>query len=223
MVMSPNPASYKTDIHQYSPGEETVNAASHGLGIILSITGLVFLIIYSVSNGNGYHLVSSIIYGTTLIFLYSASTLYHAAYQPKIKRFFQQLDHCAIFLLIGGTYTPFTLVTLQGGWGWTIFGLVWGLAAVGCILELLLGHRFKRLSLAVYIGLGWIIIIAVKPMIDSIDKGGLLLLFAGGLSYSLGTFFYAHEKKAYNHAIWHLFVLGGSVFHFFAVFCYVIP
>lgn len=207
----------------YNINEEIANSVSHGLGVALSITGLVLLIVYSVSNGNGYHIVSSTIFGATLIILYSTSTLYHALSQPKLKLLFQKLDHSAIYLLIAGTYTPYTLVTLRGGLGWLMFGIVWGLAIGGCLLELLLKNLNDRFSLILYIALGWVIIFAIGPMIARIDTGGLIFLIAGGLSYSFGTFFYTREKKAYSHAIWHLFVLGGSICHFFSIFYFVIP
>ena len=155
--------------------------------------------------------------------LYGASTLYHAITIPNIKKRLQKIDHAAIFLLIAGTYTPFTLVNLRDGWGWTLFGFVWSIAIAGFIMELLVKKRYHRVSLGLYLGLGWSVMLVIKPLIDSIDAGGMVLLVSGGLFYTLGVIFYAWEKLLYNHAIWHLFVLAGSALHFFAVLLYVIP
>ncbi len=207
----------------YSSKEEFANAATHGLGILLSITALVLMVVYSVLKGDGYHIVSTSIFGASLIVLYSMSTLYHVMQKPRLKKVFRALDHSSIFLLIAGTYTPFTLVNLHGPWGWTLFGLVWGFALFGIIIETVTGQRFKKISLGLYIGMGWLILIAVVPLIENVEPGGLGLLLAGGLSYTLGVAFYVWKSLFLNHAIWHLFVLAGSIFHFFAVFLYVIP
>lgn len=207
----------------YSSKEEFANAATHGLGILLSITALVLMVVYSVLKGDGYHIVSTSIFGASLIVLYSMSTLYHVMQKPRLKKVFRTLDHSSIFLLIAGTYTPFTLVNLHGAWGWTLFGLVWGFALFGIIIETFTGQRLKRISLGLYIGMGWLILIAVVPLIENVEPGGLALLLAGGLSYTLGVAFYVWKSLFLNHAIWHLFVLAGSIFHFFAVFFYVIP
>ena len=142
---------------------------------------------------------------------------------PDLKRVLQKLDHAAIFLLIAGTYTPFTLVNLRGGWGWTLFGMVWSIAIAGMIMELIVKKRYKRISVGLYLGLGWMIMIAIGPMITHVAPGGLALLLVGGLFYSLGVIFYVWKTLVYHHAIWHLFVLAGSASHFFAVFLYVIP
>jgi hemolysin III len=149
--------------------------------------------------------------------------LYHSIPHERAKNVLQRLDHAAIFLLIAGTYTPFTLVSLRGSWGWGLFGLVWSIAIAGIVLELFVKKRMKRLSVTLYLGLGWIVVFAIKPMIASIETGGLLLLLAGGLCYSFGVIFYAWKKLAFNHAIWHLFVLAGSILHFFSVLFYVVP
>ncbi|MGB5279411.1 MAG: hemolysin III family protein [Gammaproteobacteria bacterium] len=207
----------------YSDKEEIAHSVTHGIGALLSVIGLVTLVFYSSMYGDGWHIVSSSIYGLTLITLYTSSTLYHAITIPDIKKFLQKLDHAAIFLLIAGTYTPFTLVNLRGGWGWTLFGIVWSIAIAGMIMELIVKQRYKRLSLGLYLGLGWIVMIAIGPMIANVETGGLILLLVGGLFYSLGVIFYVWKTLVYHHAVWHLFVLAGSASHFFAVFYYVIP
>lgn len=207
----------------YSPGEEIAHATTHGVGVALAIAGLAVMVSFSSLYGDAWHITSSSIYGATLVLCFSASTLYHGIPHPRAKRVLQQIDHAAIFLLIAGTYTPFTLVSMRGPWGWTLFGLVWGLAIAGMVLELATRGRYQRLSLAMYLGLGWLVLIAVKPMWATVDSGGLILLLAGGLCYSLGVIFYAWKRLAYHHAVWHLFVLAGALFHFFAVLFYVIP
>lgn len=209
--------------NHYSIGEEIAHAVTHGLGILLSIGGLAVLVAFSALYGDAWHITSTSIYGTTLILLYTASTLYHGLPHAKAKQVLQRLDHAAIFLLIAGTYTPFTLVNLRGGWGWTLFGLVWGIAIAGMVLELACKKRYKRLSITLYLGLGWLVLIAIKPMLTSVDTGGLILLLAGGLCYSGGVIFYVWKKLTYHHAVWHLFVLAGSVLHFFSVLFYVVP
>lgn len=207
----------------YSVGEEIAHAVTHGIGIPLSIAALAILVAFSALYGDAWHVVSTAIYGATLILLYTASTLYHGIPHLGAKRVLQQLDHAAIFLLIAGTYTPFTLVSLRGTWGWTLFGLVWGIAVLGLYIELWGSSKLRRWSLLLYLGMGWLIIIAIKPMLASVETGGLLLLLAGGLSYTLGAVFYAWERLSYNHAIWHLFVLAGSILHFFSILFYVVP
>jgi len=207
----------------YSPREEIANAVTHGIGMLLSISALILLVVYATINGDSYHIVGCSIFGASLILLYSMSTMYHMVKTPKMKRIFRALDHSSIFLLIAGTYTPFTLVNLHGSWGWTIFGLVWGIAVLGIVLETVTRQRYKKLSLTLYIGMGWLIIIAVKPLLQTVDTGGIILLVGGGLFYSLGVIFYIWKSLVFNHAIWHLFVLAGSILHFFAVFFYVIP
>ena len=207
----------------YSLGEEIAHAVSHGIGILLSIAGLAVLVAFASLYGDAWHITSSSIYGATLILLYTASTLYHGIPQPAAKRVLRRLDHAAIFLLIAGTYTPFTLVNLRGGWGWTLFGLVWGFALLGVVLETVLKRRIKWLSLSLYLGLGWLVVIAIEPLLVAVEPGGLVLLLAGGLCYSLGVIFYVWKRLAYHHAVWHLFVMAGSLLHFFSVFFYVLP
>ncbi len=208
---------------RYSLGEEIAHVVTHGVGIPLSIAGLVILVAFSSLYGDAWHIISSTIYGVTLILCYTASTLYHGIPLPRAKQLLRQLDHASIFLLIAGTYTPFTLVNLRGAWGWTLFGLVWGIALAGMALELIARKRYKRLSISLYLGLGWLVVIAIQPMLESVGTGGLLLLLAGGLCYSLGVIFYVWKRLAYHHAVWHLFVLGGSIFHFFSILFYVVP
>ncbi len=207
----------------YSPREELAHALTHGLGVILGIIGLVILLVQASSHGDAWHVTSSAIYGASLIILYLASTVYHAAPIGKLKVLLQKFDHAGIFLLIAGTYTPFTLVSLRGGWGWSIFGVVWGLALIGFYHELFARRQFRNLSLGLYLIMGWMIMIAIKPMIASVPPGGLWLLLAGGLSYTFGVAFYLWKSLRFHHAIWHLFVLGGSICHFLAIMLYVIP
>lgn len=202
---------------KYSLGEEIAHSVSHGIGALLSAVGLGFLVWLSVQYGDIWHVTSSIVYGVSLILLYSASTLYHAIPHPKAKRIFQLLDHSMIFVLIAGTYTPFALVSLQGPWGWSLFGVVWGIAFAGILLETLKKERIKWLSLSLYLGLGWMAVVVIKPMLEMVPTVGLLFLLAGGLSYSLGVVFYVRKQMLYHHAIWHLFVMAGSGLHFCAV------
>ena len=208
---------------RYSIGEEIAHTITHGMGMLLSVAGLAVLVGFASVNGDAWHIVSCSIYGATLFLLYSASTLYHGIPHPRAKPVLRQLDHAAIYLLIAGTYTPFMLVSLRGPWGWSLFGVIWGIALLGVVLEFINLKRFKRLSLALYLGLGWIVVIAINPMLDQVAPGGLVLLLIGGLCYSFGVIFYVWKKLAYHHAIWHVFVLAGSIFHFFSVLLYVIP
>ncbi|MEA3588186.1 hemolysin III family protein [Pseudidiomarina sp. 1APP75-27a] len=218
--MSTKPVSRKK---AYSIAEEVAHSITHGVGAVASIVGLVVMILWSAAYGDTWHIVSVSIYGASLILLYTASTLYHAFPWPRIKSFFQHIDHAAIYFLIAGTYTPFALINLRGPWGWTLLGVVWGIAIVGVILELSLSERKKWLSLSLYLGLGWMAVVAIKPMITHVEVGGLMLLLAGGLAYSLGVIFYVWKSLKYHHAIWHMFVLAGSVLHFFSIFYYVLP
>lgn len=212
-----------TDISQYSIGEEIANAVTHGIGTLLSIAGLVVMVSFAALYGDAWHIVSASIFGGSLILLYASSTVYHSVWHDRSKNILQRIDHSAIFLLIAGTYTPFALVNLRGPWGWTLLGLVWSVALLGIILQVCPRKRNERLSLALYLGLGWMALAAIKPFLANVETGGLVLLLIGGLSYSLGVIFYIRDKLSYNHAIWHVFVLAGSTFHFFAVLFYVIP
>lgn len=207
----------------YSIKEEIAHGVTHGIGVLMSVIGLAMLVEYSRRYGDAWHIVSSGIYGLTLVALYTSSTLYHSVTSPDLKKVLRRLDHAAIFLLIAGTYTPFTLVNLRGGWGWTLFGMVWSIAIAGMIMELIVKRRYRRISIGLYLGLGWLVMIAIEPMIANVAAGGLVLLLVGGLFYSLGVIFYVWKTLVYHHAIWHLFVLAGSTSHFFAVLLYVIP
>ena len=207
----------------YSFAEELAHAITHGAGLLASVVGLVVLIVFASLRGTAWHVVGTSLYGTTLVLLYAASTLYHALPSSRAKRVFQVLDHAAIYLLIAGTYTPFTLVNLRGPWGWTLFGMVWGLAALGIVLEAVAQQRVRALSVVLYLGLGWLVAIAVKPLLAAVAPGGLILLLLGGLAYSGGVGFYGWRRLPYHHAVWHVFVLAGSVCHYFAVLFYVIP
>ncbi len=210
------------DVNDFSIIEEIWHAISHGIGLALSIAGLTILVSFSAMNGSAITIVSSAIFGTTLILLYGSSTLYHAITHHDIKQRFQQFDHASIYLLIAGSYTPITLVSLGGAWGWSIFAAVWTIAVIGIYITFVYPRRFEKLSLLLYVIMGWIIVIAIKPLLASMESGGLWLLLAGGLSYTAGVIFYVWEKLPFNHAIWHLFVLGGSILHFFMVLLYVI-
>ena len=203
--------------------EEIMNAVTHGIGTLLAVAGLVLLTVFASLYGDIWHVISFSIYGTTLVLLYLASTLYHSFTNERLKVIFKILDHSAIYLLIAGTYTPFTLVPLHGVLGWTVFGLVWGLAILGIVLKVFFAGQFKMASTLCYILMGWFILIAIKPLIATVAINGIIWLIVGGLLYTLGSVFYLWNKLPYNHAIWHLFVLAGSISHFIAVFLYVLP
>ena len=207
----------------YSLGEEIAHSVTHGVGAVLSIAGLVIMVTLAALRGNAWHVVSCSIFGASLVFLYTSSTLYHSITHPGAKKVLRVFDHSAIFLLIAGTYTPFTLVSLRGGWGWTLFVIVWGLALVGVVYKITAKRRYRLLSVVLYVGMGWLVLVAIKPMVSSVATPGLLLLLAGGLFYTLGLIFYVWKRLPYSHAVWHLFVLAGSISHFFAVLLYVIP
>jgi len=209
-------------IPAYSVKEEIVNVITHGLGLLLSIPALVLLIVYASTQGTVWHIVSFSIYGSTLVTLYLASTLYHAARKPNARRKLNIFDHSAIYLLIAGTYTPFLLVTLKGAWGWSLFGVVWGFAIVGVVMKFFFMSKYKVVSALAYILMGWVIIIAVKPLINNLETGGLWWLLAGGISYTVGAVLYTLKKLPYHHGIFHVFVLGGSFAHWMAVFYYVL-
>ena len=201
----------------YTLGEEIANGITHGIGALLSVAALVILVVMGAIRGDAWHVVSFSIYGSSLIILFLASTLYHSIQHPKAKPFLRRFDHASIYLLIAGTYTPFTLISLRGAWGWSIFGVVWGLALAGIIFKMFFIGRFEVLSTVAYVGMGWICVIAYRQMIDSLTPSGLAWLIAGGVVYTVGVLFYAVRKIPYGHAVWHLFVLGGSICHFFAV------
>lgn len=207
----------------YSFGEEVANAVTHGIGIVLSIAALTLLVAFAALFGDAWRIASGIVYGITLVLLYTSSTLYHSFPWPKAKYVFKILDHASIYLLIAGTYTPFTLVTLQGPWGWGLFAAVWGLALLGVGLEAFWVFRPRWVSAVVYLAMGWLVIIAIKPLVAALPPAGLWLLVGGGLAYTLGCVFYVLKRVPYMHAVWHLFVLAGSVLHFLGVMLYVVP
>ena len=227
---SPN-TSTKPDkyVRPYTLGEEIANSIIHGLGVGLSVAALTMLIVFAVQSGNPWALASAIVYGLSLVLEYTASTLYHSFPQPKVKHVFKILDHAGIYLLIAGSYTPFTLVTLrnvpfgnlQNGGMW-LFALVWALAIAGISTEAFWTYRPRWLSAAVYLAMGWLVVLAIQPLAASLPPAGLWLLVAGGLSYTVGTIFYVLKKVPYMHAIWHVFVLAGSILHFIAVLVFVI-
>ncbi len=208
---------------RYSIREEIASSVTHGIGILLSFAALIIMLIYAVRYGTVWHIIGAAVFGSGLIMAYTSSTLYHSFQKEKVKAVFRTLDHVSIFVLIAATYTPLTLVNLRGPWGWSIFGVVWGLALFGIVIECTPLHRFRLASVMLYIGMGWIVIVALKPMLVVVQPGGLILLLAGGLAYTFGCLFYAWKRLPYNHAIWHLFVLGGSICHFFAILFYVLP
>ena len=210
----------------YTLGEEVAHALTHGIGIVLAIAGLTVMVARATLYGNAWHIVGAAIFGATLVLMYTASTLYHsipAEQLPNTKRVLRIVDHSSIYLLIAGTYTPFTLVTLSGPWGWSLFATVWTLALVGVVFKIFATGKFEKLSLAIYLGMGWCVIVAIKPLMRTLETGGLVLLIGGGLAYTGGVAFYAWERLRYHHAIWHAFVLAGSVLQYFAVLFYVIP
>jgi len=207
----------------YSPTEEKINIISHAVGFIFSIAALALLVVWASLYGNAWHIVSVSIFGTSLVTLYAASTLYHNARDPQIRSRLKVFDHASIYALIAGTYTPFTLVTLSGAVGWVIFGLSWGAALTGIILKLFFTGRYNLLSTIMYVLMGWMIVFAIKPLINNLPREGLLWLLAGGISYTIGAILYSIKKIPLNHAIFHIFVLFGSFCHFIAVFFYVLP
>jgi hemolysin III len=207
----------------FSIGEEIAHAVTHGLGALLSVVGLVVLVVRAELYGNSWHVIACSVFGATLVMMYTASALYHGIPHPKAKKVLRVLDHSLIFFLIAGTYTPFTLVTLHGPTGWALFALTWGLAIAGVVFKLFATGRFEKLSLAFYLGMGWCAVLAIQPLLERVPSTGLMLMLLGGLTYSGGVAFYSWERLRYHHAIWHLFVLGGSVLHYFAILYYVIP
>ena len=197
--------------------DELANVLTHGAGAVASAAGAAVLVTIAALGGDAWKVVGSAVFGTTLVLLYSASTLYHAARSPLARARLKVLDHCAIYLLIAGSYTPFTLIGLRGGWGWSLFGVIWGLAVAGTIFKLFFTGRFPRLSTAIYLAMGWLVLVAVVPMVQRLPAATLAWLVAGGVAYTAGTLFYHSRRIPQAHAIWHLFVLGGSACHFAAV------
>ena len=203
-----------------SLGEELANSITHGVGLLLALSVMPFLITSAVRRGDTANIVGASVFGATLVLLYLASTVYHALPQNRAKGVFQILDHAAIYLLIAGTYTPFTLGVLRGAWGWTLLSLIWGMAIFGVVLKAVSGTKCKRLSMFLYLAMGWLILIAVRPVLSAVPVSGLVLIAAGGVAYTSGVAFFAAERMRYSHSVWHLFVLAGSVCHVFAVLWY---
>ena len=203
--------------------EERLNAVTHGIGAVAAAIGLVFLVLLAYEYGSVWHVVSFSIYGATLFLMYLMSTLYHSFRNERVKSLFKIFDHSAIYLLIAGTYTPFALIILHGWLGWTMLGIIWSLALVGIVLTCFYVNRFHKLSTLCYVLMGWLIVICIKPMLERLDTMGMVWLAIGGLFYSVGAIFYLLKRMPYNHAVWHLFVIAGSAFQFFAVLFYVLP
>jgi hemolysin III len=203
--------------------EEFWNVLTHGAGTLLSVAALVLLVVYSAINGTRLHLIASVVFGASLVLLYSASTIYHAMSRLRWKRLFRLIDHLSIYILIAGTYTPIALIGLKGAWGWIIFTMIWIMAVIGFIFKFSPLRRSEKLSLSLYAVMGWLILIAIKPLFQNLSAEALMFILGGGLFYTFGIYFYAKEKIPYNHAIWHLFVLGGSTMHFLGIFFYIIP
>lgn len=202
---------------QQSTGEEIANAITHGIGALLAMAALVVLVVLAAMKGTVWHVVSFTVFGTTLVLLYFASTLYHSLAFTRVRGLFNKFDHISIYLLIAGTYTPFCLTALRGWIGWTVFGIVWTCAIIGAVIKAISIGSKVRLSTILYVMMGWVILIAIKPLYEAMSFNGFIFLIAGGVSYTLGTFFFLRDQVKYNHSVWHVFVLGGSVLHFFSV------
>ncbi len=202
---------------RYSFGEEVANSVTHGVGWLLSVGGLATLVTFAAVTGGALRVASCAVFGATLVLLYTASTLYHALSRDGAKRVFRVLDHSAIFLLIAGTYTPLALVAVGGAWGWSLFTTIWLLAAIGVLLNTIAHGRWRWLSITLYVTMGWLVVIAIRPLVAAVTTGVLWLIVAGGLAYTAGLAFYGWRRLPYSHAVWHLFVLAGSVLHYLAV------
>lgn len=209
--------------HKQTVLEEIFNSITCGVGLCLSIAALAILVVFASLGGDAWRIVGVSIYGASLVLLFLFSTLYHSISSKKAKHFFEILDHCMIYVLIAGTYTPFALVTLRGPWGWSLFGTIWGLAILGILFKIFFISRFRALSAIVYLLMGWIVIIALDPLLKNLAPAGVLWLLAGGIIYSVGLIFYVWKKMIFSHTVWHLFVLMGCCCHFFSVLYYVLP
>ena len=212
----------KEYLPHYTLGEEIFNSVSHGVGVALACVGFGILIVLSALYGDAWAVSSSIVYSFSLFALYLASTLYHACPNRRVKGVLQVLDHCSIFLLIAGTYTPYTLITLRGALGWSLFAVVWGAAIVGVVLNAIDVQKYSRISMVCYVAMGWVVVLAIRPLMASLAWNGLVLLALGGVFYTVGIVFYV-IRRSYMHSIWHLFVLAGSVCHYLSILLYVIP
>ncbi len=211
-----------TNVNNFSLSEEIWHAITHGVGFLLGIAGLVVLVVFASLHAGALAITASAIYGATLVIMYGSSTLYHSITNYRIKKLFQTFDHASIYILIAGSYTPISLLTLRGAWGWSIFGVNWGVAIFGIVLKFLYPGKFEKLSLYLYVIMGWMILVAFNPLVNHIQSTGLWLLVAGGLFYSFGVIFYIKDTKPYFHTIWHFFVLAGSICHYFAILFYVL-
>lgn len=208
---------------EQTPAEEFANSLTHGFGLLLSLIGLTVLVIFAVQRGTSWHVFSCSVFGTTLVMMYLASTLYHSVRAPRLKQMFRALDHCCIYLLIAGTYTPFTLIVLHGWLGWLICGVVWGLALTG-ILFRLLSQKYLQLILTIsYLLMGWMGMLAIKPLLERAPMAVTIWILAGGACYSIGVVFFSLDRLRYHHTIWHIFTLGGSICHYLAVLLYLLP
>ena len=211
------------DLHQYSLAEELISSISHGIGALLAVAALAVAVIFSVFSGDAWRVASVSVYCSMMIVLYTNSTIYHALRPGTVKKVFRVIDHCSVFLLIAGTYTPYTLVTLRGPLGWTLFGVVWGAALMGIVLTTVDFKRFAKFSMACYLLMGWVVVAAIKPLSQNLAPNGILLLVLGGLLYTAGAVLYLiGRKKKYIHSVWHFFVLAGSVLHYFSILFYVV-
>lgn len=202
---------------RYSLGEEIANGVTHGVGWMASVCGLAVLVTSAAITGGALRVASCTVFGATLVLLYAASTLYHALPFERAKHVFRILDHSAIFLLIAGTYTPLSLVAIGGAWGWSLFGTVWLLAAIGVLLNTIAHGRWRWLSIVLYVTMGWLVVIAIRPLLEAVSTGELILVICGGVAYTVGLAFYGWRRLPYGHAVWHLFVVAGSVLHYLAV------
>ncbi|MCF6136776.1 PAQR family membrane homeostasis protein TrhA [Pseudalkalibacillus berkeleyi] len=209
--------------HTYTRKEEIVNAITHGIGVVFSLVALVLLVVMAALEGSAWHVVSFSIYGASMLILYTASTLVHSFPDGKLKDLFEIFDHAAIYIFIAGTYTPFLFIIVKGALGWTLFGIVWGIALFGVFFKAFFVKRFLFLSTVIYIVMGWLAVFAWKPLMTTLPTSGGLLFIIGGLLYTVGTIFYVWRAFPYHHAVWHVFVLAGTAFHFFAILLYVLP
>ncbi len=207
----------------FSLAEEIANSITHGLGVLLSVAGLTLLVTFAAHQADVWRVVSFSIYGTTLVLVFLASTLYHSFQHPKAKRIFKTIDHCSIYVFIAGSYTPFLLVSMRSTMGWALFSVIWILAVAGIIFKVTFGLRFEKLSIGTYMFMGWLVLVASSELMNKLPLGGIYWLLAGGLVYTSGVLFYLWERLPFNHAIWHIFVLVGSVCHFLSVYLYVLP
>jgi len=209
--------------HEYTVLEEVLHAITHGVGVLLSILGLTWMLYLSIGAADPWRIVASSIYGASLITLFLASTVYHGMYASRHREIFKLLDHCAIYLLIAGTYTPFLLVAMRTNTGWWMFGTIWALATAGILKKLWFRHRYPKIALASYLVMGWLAVIAAPQLAAVIGANGVAWLVAGGLLYSIGAIFYVAKRIPFNHAVWHLFVLGGGLCHFLGIVWHVLP